>query len=226
MRVIADSNAKILTYIVLIDLEKCHKSACLSDCGNNLKPGIKVRSQRDKILKKEWFTMSYTHPYGQPQGAAHQFTNKLREILIAEIIAINGYQSHIENSNMEEVNKVWHSIMDDEKKHYGLILKLLRKYDPAEYKEYLAHKVEPTGSKDPMQRYITDFSSQIILNNIRDDIKGELEAVILYEEDLSKFPYRDFRTVLLSIINEEKGHAEHLIALMLKYDPDTYDSLG
>lgn len=60
--------------------------------------------------------MSYTHLNGQPQGVALQFTNILREILVAEIIAINGYQTHIANSNMEEVNKAWHSIMLDEKK--------------------------------------------------------------------------------------------------------------
>jgi rubrerythrin len=168
--------------------------------------------------------MSYTHPYGQPQGTARQFTNKLREILIAEITAINGYQSHIANSNMADINKAWHSIMDDEKKHYGMILELLRKYDPEEYKQYLAHKVM-AGPVDAMQNYDPDFNRQIILNNLRDDIKGELEAVILYEEELPEFPYRDIRTALRSIIDEEKGHAEHLTELVLKYDPDQYDSL-
>ncbi|WP_461613229.1 hypothetical protein [Clostridium sp. Marseille-QA1073] len=33
--------------------------------------------------------MSYTNPHGQPQGVAILDTNKLREILIAEICAIN-----------------------------------------------------------------------------------------------------------------------------------------
>jgi rubrerythrin len=169
--------------------------------------------------------MSYTNSSGQPQGMSHQFTNKLREILIAEIIAINGYQSHIENSNMAEINSVWHSIMDDEKKHYGLILSLLRKYDPEEYRQYLAHKTDLQGTQTSMQRDTPDYNSQIILNNIREDIKGECEAVILYEEDLPKFPYRDIRTVLQSIINEEKGHVEHLTKILLKYDPDPYDHL-
>ena len=77
--------------------------------------------------------MSYTHPYGQPQGVAFLNTNKLREILIAEIDAINGYEDHIANSNMEDVNAAWKSIAGDEKKHYGMILTLLRKYDPAQY---------------------------------------------------------------------------------------------
>lgn len=59
--------------------------------------------------------MSYTNPYGQPQGIAILNTNKLREILIAEIDAINGYADHIANSNMEDINAAWKSIMGDEK---------------------------------------------------------------------------------------------------------------
>lgn len=59
--------------------------------------------------------MSYTILNGQPQGSARQFTNKLREVLIAEVIAMNGYQSHIANSNIEEINNAWHNIMLDEK---------------------------------------------------------------------------------------------------------------
>lgn len=39
--------------------------------------------------------MSYTNPHGQPQGIAMFDTNKLREILISEIDAINGYSDHI-----------------------------------------------------------------------------------------------------------------------------------
>jgi hypothetical protein len=59
--------------------------------------------------------MSYTNPLGQPQGMAVKITNKLRQIIIAEIIAINGYQNHISNSNMLDINEVWHHIMLDEK---------------------------------------------------------------------------------------------------------------
>ena len=170
--------------------------------------------------------MSYTHQYGQPQGTAKQFTNKLRQILIAEVIAINGYQSHIANSDMEDINKAWHNIMLDEKKHYGLVLGLLRKYDPEQYKQYFANKYDVTVTQLPIQKYDPDLNSQIILNNLREDIKGELEAVILYEEELPDFPFRDIRTVLRSIIDEEKGHTEHLTQILLKYDPDTYDSLN
>ncbi len=59
--------------------------------------------------------MSYTNPHGQPQGVVKFVTNELREILIGEIIAINGYAEHIANSNMEDINAAWKSIMGDEK---------------------------------------------------------------------------------------------------------------
>lgn len=169
--------------------------------------------------------MSYTNPYGQPQGVAKHVTNKLREILVAEIIAINGYAEHIANSNMEDINAAWKSIMGDEKKHYGLILSLLRKYDPAQYQAYKAHIKDKSGHKSPLQTYKPNFDKQIILNNVREDIKGELEAVILYEPHLKSIPYYDVRDVLRSIINEEKGHAEHLTQLLLKYDTDKYNEL-
>ncbi|HEY5561709.1 MAG TPA: demethoxyubiquinone hydroxylase family protein [Clostridiaceae bacterium] len=161
--------------------------------------------------------MSYTTRYGQPQGYPKLDTNKLREILIAEIIAINGYAEHIANSNMKDINVAWNSIMGDEKKHYAMIISLLRKYDPAQYQSYKEHIGDKAGAKSPMQTFTPNFDKQLILNNIREDIKGELEAVILYEQQLAIIPYNDVRSALYSIINEEKGHAEHLTELILKY---------
>ena len=169
--------------------------------------------------------MSYTNKEGQPQGIARIDTNKLREILIAEIIAINGYAKHIANSNMKEINEVWRHIIKDEKKHYGMILTLLRKYDPCEYKGYADHKDDKLGQVPPMQAYKPSFDKQIILNDIREDIKGEFEAVILYEHQIVTIPYHDIRRILYSIINDEKGHAEHLTQILLKYDKDEYDGL-
>ncbi|WP_313131226.1 ferritin family protein [Anaerocolumna sp.] len=169
--------------------------------------------------------MSYTNPKGQPQGIAILDTNKLREILISEIDAINGYEEHIANSNMEDINEVWKYIIEDEKKHYGLILSLLRKYDPMQYQAYREHINIKAGPKSPMQTYTPDYNKQLILNNIREDIKGEFEAVLLYEQHLASMPYPDIQNVLYTIINEEKGHAEHLTLLLLKYDTDRYNGL-
>jgi rubrerythrin len=168
--------------------------------------------------------MGYTNPYGQPQGIADRITNKLRQIIVAEIIAINGYQNHILNSDMPDINEVWQHIMLDEKKHYSLAINLLRKYDKTEQKYSVEMHNIHTNSESPMQMYIPEYSKQIILNNLRSDIKGELEAVILYEGELPKFTQKDIRTTLQTIIDDEKEHTEHLTEVLYKYDPDPYGS--
>jgi rubrerythrin len=168
--------------------------------------------------------MSYTTQHGQPQGTTRLFTNKLREALIAEIIAINGYEQHIANSNMEYINQAWSKIMADEKRHYGIFLKLLREYDPEEYKAYVEH-AEISVPSLPMQAYTPDYNKQLILNNIRYDIKGEFEASILYEDLAALIPYPDIRGTLIMISNEEKGHVDHLTRLLLDYGPGQYGYL-
>jgi rubrerythrin len=102
---------------------------------------------------------------------------------------------------------------------------LLRKYDPAQYQSYKEHKGDKLGPKSPLQIFKPNYDRQIILNNVREDIKGELEAVILYEQMMANIPYHDVRQVIYSIINEEKGHTEHLTQLLLKYDLDKYNGL-
>jgi rubrerythrin len=169
--------------------------------------------------------MSYTNKSGAPQGIAKTDTNKLREILIGELVAINGYAENIANSNMADLNAAWRSIMEDEKKHYGMILTLLRKYDPFQYKSYREHIGDRSGPISPMQKFTPNYNKQLILNNIREAIKGELEAVILYEELLASIPHDDIRCALSSIINTEKGHAEHLTQLLFKYDFNNYQWL-
>lgn len=166
--------------------------------------------------------MSYTNPLGYPQGAAISVTNLLRQVIISEIVAINAYQSHILNSNIPEINEAWHHIMLDEKSHYAIAIDLLRKYDPVEYKYFSTPHEENACVKVPLQVYNASFEKQIILNNIRDDIKGELEAVILFEDNLTKIHEKDVRAALKGIINDEKEHTEHLTQILLKYDPDPY----
>jgi rubrerythrin len=165
-------------------------------------------------------SMSYTNPLGLPQGVADKITNKLRQIIIAEIIAINGYQSHIANSNMTNINKAWHHIMLDEKRHYTQLIELLRKYDPVELKYSLTPHEITSSNISQIQIYKPNYDKQIILNNLRDDIKGELEAVILYEDELTYFSHKDIRTTIKGIIDEEKEHTEHLTEILIKYDRD------
>ena len=79
--------------------------------------------------------MSYT-TMRQPQGIPVFFTNLIREAMIGEIVAINDYAKHIADSNISELNEIWEHIMEDEKRHYGMFLKLLRKYDPIQLSKF------------------------------------------------------------------------------------------
>ena len=138
--------------------------------------------------------------------------------MISEIIAINCYAEHIANSNMEEINDAWKCIMGDEKRHYGMFLTLLCKYDRDQYENYKADDALKCGPKGPMQAYTPQYDKQIILNNVRLDIKGELEAVILYEQEFVDITCEDIQHLFYLVSREEKGHLEYLTKLLLKYD--------
>ncbi|MCA1010617.1 ferritin family protein [Halobacillus halophilus] len=169
--------------------------------------------------------MSYTIPGGQPQGKPIFVTSKLREAMVAELTAINDYSFHIANSKMKDVNKVWRMIMLDEKKHYGMFLTLLRKYDPAQYQAYVYFQNTKEGVTEPLQRYTPDYDHQLIMNLIRKDLKGELETAVLYDEYAEKITYPDVKQVFASISSDEKYHVEHLTKLLLRYDSDPYNGL-
>ncbi len=189
--------------------------------------------------------MSYTNPFGHPQGVSHKVTNLLRQVMIAELVAINGYQNHILTSNITVINEAWYHIMLEEKSHYIIVLDLLRKYDPVEYKYFLTpHELNSGAASAPNisnlqniskhssgKKYL-DLPSQaeritirdkpLILNDVRNDIKGELEAVILYEDEIAEIQQKDIRIALQKIINDEKEHTEHLTQVLLHFDPDPY----
>jgi rubrerythrin len=168
--------------------------------------------------------VSYTDLYGQPQGVPFYFVNKIREALIAEVAAINGYARHIANSHMEEINAVWRSIIADEKEHYGLFLALVHRYDPTQYQLYIKHSQDAIAVA-PLQPFKPEYDRQLILNNVREDAKGEFEAVILYDQLLHEAPYQDIKDVFQYVIHAEKEHAEHLTRVLLLYDTDQYNDL-
>lgn len=126
--------------------------------------------------------MSYTHLKAQPQGQPYYDTNLLREGLIAEVYAINGYAEYIANSHVEEINDVWRVILRGEKEHFGMFLELLRRLDPEESKRYQEAKSLNLNNKVTTQAYLPQYDRQLFLNNLREAIKEEMEAVILYEQ--------------------------------------------
>jgi len=166
--------------------------------------------------------MSYTRPKAQPQGQPYCDANNLREGLIAEVYAINGYAENIANSNVEEINEVWRRIMQGEKEHFGMFLLTLRRHDPEEHERYLEAKNLKLDKQITSQTYSPQYDRQLILNNLREAIKEEMEAVILYEQHAADAYCEDVRSLFRQIAAQEKWHVELQVRVLLKYDPDQY----
>ncbi|KEH97075.1 ferritin family protein [Clostridium massiliodielmoense] len=166
--------------------------------------------------------MSYT-TNKQPQGYPYFVTSKLREDMIGELVAINDYSFIISNCSIKEINDVLSHIRQEEHNHYGMLLKLLRKHDPMEMDAYL--KVISHTDLTPAKEYLTvttGVTDKLLLNYLREGIKGELEAVILYEQHLAEIPYTDIRETLQKIVYEEKEHLEELTLVLTNYDKGKY----
>lgn len=169
--------------------------------------------------------MSYTILDGVAQGKPLDKVGLLRQALIAEIVAINGYSLHIAYSPIKEMNEIWRFIMGEEKKHYGMFLELIREYDPGQMEMYLKARKQvhientnlPCSALMPTNTY---------LNLVREDIKGENEAILLYEENVANIEDNNIREVYQSIILEEKHHIELLTAAMLQYDSQPFGPIS
>ena len=60
----------------------------------------------------------------------------LREDLIGELVAINQYQEHIDETDNEEVKKFLGHIRDDEKEHFAELIKIIRKLDETQEEKF------------------------------------------------------------------------------------------
>lgn len=170
--------------------------------------------------------MSYTTP-GQPQGKPFSVSNFLREALIAELVAINGYVKVINEVNIPELRKLLYHIMLDEKRHYGMFLEALRKCDCVEFEkslEAISH-VEIKNKPLKTRNYEGKDNTAIILKEIRNNIKGELEAVILYESIIEEIDDKEIQNLLQRIANEEKEHTEELTQALIRLDKDPFGPL-
>ncbi|MCM1988157.1 ferritin-like domain-containing protein [Oceanirhabdus seepicola] len=171
--------------------------------------------------------MSYTVHNGQPQGIANNNSNFLREALIGEIVAINDYSHHIALCPINEVSKVLTHIMQEEKKHYGMFLELIRKNDDMQMEKYLDIMKNHHRRRSSQKKYRNTYEGEKIhminlLSFIRQDIKGELEAIISYEHILSKTVDKAIIKTLNDVIGDEKEHVEELTKILMKYDKDLY----
>ena len=65
-----------------------------------------------------------------------------------------------------------------------------------------------------------------LLKFIRDAIKGELEAIILYDHMVNEICDEYVNKIINSITKEEKEHVEELTKVLVLLDKDTYGPIG
>ena len=167
--------------------------------------------------------MSYT-TNRQPQGISKGIGNLLREGMISEIVAINDYSLFIEQTDNKEVKELFHHIMEDEKRHYGMLLDALRKLDKDEYELQKQAKLHVKITTKEKFKTKSKYSG-CILSFIRDAIKGELEAIILYDDIILNIKDDYIISIIKEITKDEKEHVEELTRALVLLDKDSYGPL-
>lgn len=167
--------------------------------------------------------MSYT-TNRQPQGILNNDETFLREGLISEIVAINDYSQLLNLTENKEVRDIFHHIMEEEKEHYGLFLEALRAIDHEQCA--LSKDIDEHLNLSGKNTY-KDYSNgkenkYFLLTYIRDAIKGELEAIVLYEDFLCKVKSKTLFNLIKKITSDEKEHVEELTKALVILDKDEY----
>ena len=57
-----------------------------------------------------------------------------------------------------------------------------------------------------------------ILNNLRQDLVGELEAINQYQEHIDEINDEEIKKILIHIMNDEKEHVAELTKIIRKID--------
>ncbi|WP_297522297.1 ferritin-like domain-containing protein [uncultured Clostridium sp.] len=170
--------------------------------------------------------MSYTTSK-QPQGKPRNLANFLREAMVGELVAINDYQMHLGYCPINDVKTTLEHIMEDEKRHYGMLLDLSRKCDQVQCKkaseisDHISLKCKSLNEHNSKKK----ISQSSLLIKLREDIKGELEAIIAYEDIVYKIDNKEAIEILTQIANDEKEHVEELTYILQKLDSDCYGPL-
>lgn len=115
--------------------------------------------------------------------------------------------------------------MEEEKEHYGLFLDALRIADPEE-QEISEEVKEQVKISEKDHNKFKDYSSKGIkgnlLTHIRDAIKGELEAIVLYDYFIDNLTDKRLITIISGIAKDEKEHVEELTLALTILDKDKY----
>ena len=169
--------------------------------------------------------MSYT-TNRQPQGILIDKVAFLREGMIAELVAINDYSTFISLTNNKEAINIFHHIMEEEKEHYGMFLDALRKYDEKQKEFECEVRDQVNISSKNIGKY-SDLSyskdkNHNLLMSIREAIKGELEAILLYEFFIDNITDEYLIALISKITSDEKEHIEELTLALTLLDKDSY----
>lgn len=169
--------------------------------------------------------MSYTNNR-QPQGTAFSTKNFLRETMIGELVAINDYSEHIHLCNLPDIKEIFHHLLDEEKKHYGMLLDALRRIDPVQCEKFNEVKEDIKIKSKPLKNNSEKMKGPLgplnLLTAIRMDIKAELEAIIAYEDVLQKINDAVLKAMLEEIIADEIEHVEELTKILTSLDKGCY----
>ncbi|WP_238918345.1 ferritin-like domain-containing protein [Clostridium sp. YIM B02555] len=171
--------------------------------------------------------MSYT-TNRQPQGVMNNIDGFLREGLISEMVAINDYSDFIESTDNRQIKELFHHIMLEEKRHYSIFLTLLRSLDSEErelseeVKDHL--KISQKGKYSDLTGKVLKEINLLVV--IRQAIKGELEATLLYQEFVDNLTDENLIRIINEIIRDEKEHVEKLSRALIILDKDRYGDLN
>ncbi|EKQ57994.1 MULTISPECIES: ferritin family protein [unclassified Clostridium] len=141
----------------------------------------------------------------------------LMEGLISEIEAINDYDYSLTLTENEEVRKILSHIRNEEVGHYFSFLEALRKIDNEFNTAAQAiQKQINIQSKINYNEYSCIKENKVLLfTSIRNAIKGELDAIILYNKFLNEVKSNELFKIIKVIDINEKEHVEELTRLLV-----------
>ncbi len=161
------------------------------------------------------------------QEPVANYTLSIRNLMQAELESINQYERHMQQSDIPELNEIWQYIVENEKGHYGMLLELLRRFDPQQAAQYenVRNLNIIMPSKIQTEAAVVKRGNLETLNYIRNDIRLELATANAYEIFLLQVPLSPILQVVNTISQDEKEHIELLTKVLIELDTDRYGPL-